>query len=84
MAKKKNKNQAVSTDGGKKKNSSGQKMMDKKFFTISDVIFLAIIAFHLYTREWPIGGQLQTIMDVCLGVAFVSLMAKYYAIFKKK
>lgn len=84
MAKKKNKNQIQTADSGKKKGQSGQKMMDKKFFTISDVIFLAIIAFHLFTREWPVGGQLQTIMDVCLGVAFASLMAKYYAIFKKK
>lgn len=83
MAKKKNKNQVQPADSGKKKSKSGQKMMDKKFFTVSDVIFLVIVAFHLFTREWPVGGQLQTIMDVCLGIAFVSLMAKYYAIFKK-
>lgn len=84
MAKKKNKNQVQASDSGTKKNKSGQKAMDKKFITVSDGIFLAIIVFHLCTREWPVGGQLQTIMDVCLGVAFVSLMAKYYAIFKKK
>ena len=81
---KKNKRQAQSTDGTTKRSQSGQKMMDKKFFTISDVLFLCIIAFHVFTREWPVGGQLQTIMDVCLGVAFVSLMAKWYAIFTKK
>lgn len=83
MAKKKNKNQEQAISGGKKKGQGSQKMMDKKFFTISDILFLVIVAFHLYNRDWPVGGQLQTIMDVCLGFAFVSLMVKWYAILKK-
>lgn len=82
MAKKKNKNQEQTAGNAKKKQSS-QKMMDKKFFTISDILFLVIVAFHLYNRDWPVGGQLQTIMDVCLSFAFVSLMVKWYAILKK-
>lgn len=57
--------------------------MDKKFFTISDILFLCIIIYHVCTREWPVGGQLQTIMDVCLGFAFVSLIIKWYALLKK-
>ncbi len=85
MAKKKNKNQnqEQTTSASKKKGQGSQKMMDKKFFTISDVIFLCIIAYHVCTRDWPVGGQLQTIMDVCLGFAFVSLVVKWYAILKK-
>ncbi len=85
MAKKKNKNQnqEQAIAAPKKKSQGSKKMMDKKFFTISDVIFLCIIAYHVCTRDWPVGGQLQTIMDVCLGFAFVSLIVKWYAILKK-
>ena len=75
VAKKKNKNQEQ-TSVSKKNGQSSQKMMDKKFFTISDILFLCIIIYHVCTREWPVGGQLQTIMDVCLGFAFVSLIIK--------
>ena len=82
MAKKKNKNQEQ-TSAPKKKGQSNQKMMDKKFFTISDILFLCIIIYHVCTRDWPVGGQLQTIMDVCLGIAFVSLIVKWYALLKK-
>lgn len=82
MAKKKNRNQEQNS-APKKKDQGSQKLMDKKFFTISDILFLCIILYHVCTREWPVGGQLQTIMDVCLGFAFVSLVVKWYALLKK-
>lgn len=49
----------------------------------NDIFFGIIVIGHLLTREWPMGGTLQTIVDVMLGLSAMLILLKYYLEYKK-
>lgn len=50
----------------------------------NDYIFAAILVYHLFARQWPAGGALQTVIDVMMGVSAILIILKYYILYKKK
>nr|WP_173812843.1 hypothetical protein [Dendrosporobacter quercicolus]NSL48491.1 hypothetical protein [Dendrosporobacter quercicolus DSM 1736] len=49
----------------------------------NDLVFILIIAFHLYNRQWPWGDTLQTVLDTVFIVTGVLIVAKYYILARK-
>lgn len=49
----------------------------------NDVVFVLIVAYHLYNRQWPWGDTLQTVLDVVFAVTGALIAVKYYILIRR-
>lgn len=48
----------------------------------NDIAFGMIFGWHMYSRQWPFGDTLQTVLDVMLVICLVLVCFKYYTLYK--
>lgn len=51
---------------------------------VNDVLYIMIVAVHLYNRQWPWGDTLQTVLDVVFAITGLLIAVKYYFLANRK